>query len=127
MQYLNLDWEHLYDPREEEYLCLSRRTPLVRMPEVAQPIQLLAVPLPLRILGVIANPSDLDALDVEGEQQRLQAARGDLEARGLVKLDWLRGRWDSVQQAMRADSCDILHFIGHGALHERASKGLIVL
>src|SRR5215469_11163800 len=33
-----LPWEYLYDARQSSYLCLSRATPLVRYPEVAQPI-----------------------------------------------------------------------------------------
>jgi tetratricopeptide (TPR) repeat protein len=123
-----LPWEHLYDPREEEYLCLSRKTPLVRTPELAQPLQPLSVALPLRILGMIASPSDQPTLDVEGEQKRLSEALGELQARGLVKLDWLQGRtWEDVQRAMRGEPCDIFHFIGHGALPDSAAKGLIAL
>ena len=33
-----LPWEYLFDPRQEEYLCLSRTTPVVRSPELAQPL-----------------------------------------------------------------------------------------
>src|SRR6185437_10387671 len=86
------------------YVCLSRGTPLVRYPEVALPMQPLRVTPPLRILGMIASPSGLgtETLDVERERERLGEALKDLEADGLVKLEWLEGQtWRHLQRAMR--------------------------
>ncbi|MBV8957155.1 MAG: hypothetical protein JO087_00185, partial [Actinobacteria bacterium] len=60
-----LPWEFLFDTEVDEYLCLSRQTPLVRYLEVSTPCEPLKVSLPLRILGVVASPKDLDALDVD--------------------------------------------------------------
>jgi hypothetical protein len=51
-----LPWEFLYDTRRDDYLSLSN--PLVRYPEVLEPIRPLAVSPPLRILGMVARPSD---------------------------------------------------------------------
>ena len=51
---------------------MSRNTPLVRYLECPQPIQPLAVAPPLRILGMIASPYDLEALEVEREQRRVE-------------------------------------------------------
>ena len=60
-----LPWEFLYDHRRGEYLCLSKNTPTIRYLELPQPIPSLTVTPPLRILGMIASPTDLPRLDVE--------------------------------------------------------------
>jgi tetratricopeptide (TPR) repeat protein len=123
-----LPWEYLYDPRQSEYLCLSRSTPLVRYPEIAQPIQPLTVTPPLRILGMIANPNDLDPLDVAHEQERMQQALATLQEAGLVELTWLKGQtWEDVQEAMWDGPWHIFHFIGHGSFDPRSEEGVLAL
>jgi tetratricopeptide (TPR) repeat protein len=125
-----LPWEYLYDARQGTYLCLSRGTPLVRYPEVAQPIQPLHIVPPLRILAMIASPSSpaTPPLDVEREQERLGAALKDLEATGLVKLEWLEGQtWRHLQRAMRGGPWHIFHFIGHGGFDEQNGEGVLAL
>jgi hypothetical protein len=76
-----LPWEFLYDPRQAEYVCLSRGTPVVRYLELPQPIQPLSVTPPLHILGMVASPRDLPPLDVVREKQRVEEAVKDLRAR----------------------------------------------
>ncbi len=123
-----LPWEYLYDPRQSEYLCLSRSTPLVRYPEIAQPLQPLAVKPPLRILGAIVSPSDLDQLDVTREKDRMRAALRTLEQSGLVELTWLAGQtWEAIQEAMWGGPWHIFHFIGHGAFDTRSDEGVLAL
>jgi tetratricopeptide (TPR) repeat protein len=123
-----LPWEYLYDPRQADYLCLSRHTLLVRYLEVPQPIQPLLIEPPLRILAMIASPSELDPLDVEREQERMRRALQDLEAAGLVKLEWLPGQtWRDMQRAMRGGPWHVFHFIGHGGFDPNADEGVIAL
>jgi hypothetical protein len=123
-----LPWEFLYDPRQAEYVCLSRNTPVVRYLEIPQPIQPLSVTAPLRILGLIASPRDLPALDVESEKQRVERATQDLRTCGLVDLEWLSGQtWRDLQRAMRGGPWHIFHFIGHGGFDPHTDEGLIVL
>jgi hypothetical protein len=43
-----LPWEFLYDPRQNQYVCRSINTPIVRYLELLQPIQPLTVKLPFR-------------------------------------------------------------------------------
>ena len=62
-----LPWEFLYDSDRDEYLCFSRDTPIVRYTDLRQPVRRLTVEPPLRILGMVASPRDLDPLDVEHE------------------------------------------------------------
>jgi len=123
-----LPWEYLYDPRQAEYLCLSRDNPIVRYLELPQPIQPLAVTPPLRILGMIASPRDLPPLDIRHEKQRTETAIQDLQTNGLVNLAWLEGQtWRDLQRAMRGGPWHIFHFIGHGGFDRTADEGVIAL
>lgn len=84
-----LPWEFLFDPGQKDYVGLLM--PLVRYPQVPDPIRPLNVAPPLRILGMVARPGDRDTLDVEGEQRRLHEALADLERGGQVQLEWVGG------------------------------------
>lgn len=123
-----LPWEFLYDPREAEYVCLCRNTPMVRYLELRRPIQPLTVESPLSILGMFASPRDQEPLNVEGEKQRVEVAIKALEADGLVNLIWLPGQtWRDLQRAMRRGKWHIFHFIGHGGFDHSTDEGIIVL
>src|SRR5215217_6459637 len=122
-----LPWEFLYDPDRDEYLCFSRDTPIVRYTDLRQPVGRLTVEPPLRILGMVASPRDLDPLDIEHEKGLMDEAIEDLQADGLVKLTWLEGEtWRDLQRAMRRDGpWHIFHFVGHGDFDLSAQEGLI--
>src|SRR5262249_8942038 len=121
-------WEYLYDGRQGEYLCLSRHTPLVRylnLPQVLQPLQ---VTPPLRILGMVASPGDLEPLNIQHEKELIDEALKDLERAKLVKLKWLRGQtWQDLQQAMWGGPWHIFHFIGHGGFNPATHEGELAL
>jgi len=123
-----LPWEFLHDPRRGEYICLSQQTPLVRYLELPQTIRPLAVTPPLRILAMIASPTDVPPLDVETERQRLDQALAPLQEAGLVELHWLAGQsWRDLQRALRREQWHIFHFTGHGDFDTLREEGLIVL
>jgi hypothetical protein len=121
-----LPWEFLYNPRGDEYLALTM--PLLRYPEVLEPRRPLEVSPPLEILGMVALPSDRDPLDVEEEQQWLQAALVDLERTGQVRLTWIGGQtWRDLQSAMRQGRWHVFHFVGHGGFDRIADEGIVAL
>lgn len=123
-----LPWEFLYDARQGEYVCLSRQTPIVRYLELPQVVQPLQVKPPLRILCMIASPSDQAALDIQREQGRVGEALKGLVADGLVKLTWLDGQtWRDLQRAMRGGPWHVFHFIGHGGVDPTTGEGLLAL
>jgi len=124
-----LPWEFMYDPRQGgHHLCLSRYTLLVRYLEVPQPVSPLNVTTPLRILGMAVSPSDLDQLDLAREQQRMEKAVQELEAKGLVRLTWLAGQtWRDLHQAMQEGPWHVFHFIGHGWFDRKDEEGFVVL
>jgi CHAT domain/WD domain, G-beta repeat len=121
-----LPWEFLYDPTRDDYLALS--TPLVRYVEVFEPVRVLSVEPPLRILAMIARPEGLDVLDVEHEQRRLTEALSVLEGSGRVQLSWVGGQtWWDLQAALDQDSWHIFHFIGHGGFDHQTGEGVLAL
>jgi pSer/pThr/pTyr-binding forkhead associated (FHA) protein len=123
-----LPWEYLYDQTEGEYVCLSSKTPLVRYLELPHAAPPLKIEPPLRILGMIANPSDQDQLNVERERERMRQALSRLEGKGLVKLTWLEGQtWQDVHRAMQRGPWHVFHFIGHGGFNPRTDEGVLAL
>jgi hypothetical protein len=121
-----LPWEFLYDTRRDDYLSLSN--PLVRYPEVLEPIRPLAVSPPLRILGMVARPSDRSELDVELEKQWLLQAVSDLTDDGRVEVTWVPGQtWRELRRAINQQQWHVFHFIGHGGFDRETGEGFIAL
>lgn len=121
-----LPWEFLYNAALGEFLVLSKQSPLIRYLELPQSLRPQVVPPPLRILGMIASPKNLDTLDVDVEKQRLEDAVADLQAKGLVELVWLKGQSRrSLQRAMRRGPWHIFHFIGHGGFSREQDEGIV--
>lgn len=105
-----------------------RDTPIIRYLELSNTIQPLDVDPPLHILGMIANPTDFEALDHEREKLRVDNALKDLITVGLVTLEWLQGEsWRDLQRVMRGGPWNVFHFIGHGGFDRNTDEGLIVL
>ena len=118
-----LPWEFLYDHGRDDYLCLS--TPLVRYLEVSEPLRPLAVTSPLRILGMVARPAELD---VDHEKRRVQVALAGLEGAGGVQLSWVAGQtWHDLQGALDQGGWHIFHFIGHSRFDAERGEGVLVL
>lgn len=125
---LSVPWELLYDPGQGEFLCLLPFTQVLRFTEVAQPIQPMAVPLPLRILGMTASPRGLPELKVAEEQARLTQVLAPLQTRGLVELDWVPGQtWRELQAAMQRGPWHIFHYIGHADFVPSLGEGALAL
>jgi WD40 repeat protein len=123
----DLPWEYLYDPHQGQFLSLSTETPIVRYLEMPQLIPVLAAHPPLKILVMIANPSDYPPLDVKAEWKALCAALRSLERRGLVTVERLEhATLTDLRRQLRRDEYNILHFIGHGKFDEHAQDGLLV-
>ncbi|SRR5216683_1029487 len=109
-----LPWEYLYDSRQAKYICLSDNTSVIRL-EQPQNIQLPTVTPPLRILAMIASPSDRDPLNIEYEKSLLQESIKGLEMDGLVEVAWITGQTQQyLEEAMRKNTWHIFHFIGYG-------------
>jgi len=120
-----IPWE--YCEGDRTYLALDETTPVVRYIATDRPPAPIAVPETVRILLVIASPSDLAPLDVKAEEERIQQALAPLKATGLVDVK-------VVFQTTRRKLFDnfnsfdphILHFIGHGELNNKGEGALIL-
>ena len=100
----------------------------MRYLKLPQSIRPLAATMPLRILGMVANPRDLTQLDIQREKQRIEDATRDLAARGMITLTWLEGQtFRDLQRAIRHGPWHIFHFAGHGGFDNNADEGLVAL
>lgn len=125
-----LPWEFLFDADEGDYVSLNQDTPLTRYLELDRPQVALTIPPPIRILGMVASPHDLPALDVTQEQQRMAASIDHLVESRTVELTWLDGQTlQDLDAALRDSNREwhIFHFIGHGGFDRVRGEGLIAL
>jgi hypothetical protein len=121
-----LPWEFMYDTRRDDYLSLSM--PMVRYPEILEPVRPLRVTGPLHILGMVARPTGYDVLDVEGEKAHLRRALDPLIRDGGVHLGWAPGEtWRDLLHALSTSSWHVVHFIGHGGFDPVAGEGVFYL
>ena len=110
-----LPWEFLFAPDLSRFLALSDLTPIVRYIELDRPIQPLRAHLPLTVLAIVSNPSDVLRLAVEHEWENLQDALGSLIQRGVIGLERLEAATlPALQDRLRQGPVDLLHFVGHG-------------
>lgn len=125
---LSLPWEYLYHSRRNLFLSQSTTSSLIHFFELPTPAPSLTVTLPLRMLVVIATPTDLLPLDVEREWTNLQRALGDLIQGGMLIVDRLPlATKAALQSALRRQAYHMLHFIGHGDFDEAAECGTLFL
>ena len=125
----NLPWEFMYSREVRDYLALCRTIPPMRYTELPQPVVPLEITPPLRILVVIASPSDYDLLNVERERERITSALGEMQERGIIKVEFVEGKSTlaALQRRLRRADYHVLHFIGHGDYDEQAEEGLLLM
>jgi hypothetical protein len=123
-----LPWEFLYDQTRNLFLALTKRMSLVRFLEVPDPPRPLLVSRPLRVLVMIASPSDYPQLDVEQEWTKLCDALRPLEKAGHVQLERLEAATlAALLQQLRRGEWHVFHFIGHGGFDQDTQDGVLLL
>jgi formylglycine-generating enzyme required for sulfatase activity/Tfp pilus assembly protein PilF len=129
---IELPWEYLYDTTYQRFLAHSTGTPIVRYVELPQTLKPLAVTPPLKVLVMIATPSDYEPLDVEAEWQKIKTAVQTLEQNGLLQLTRLPvaqgegATLAALQKQLRREHYHILHFIGHGGFDAQTQDGVLL-
>lgn len=123
----DLPWEFLV--LNERFMALNPRSPVVRYIEGAASCSLVKVDFPLRVLVVIAKPSDEVPLDTDAEKESITAALKPLTDQGVVHLTFIEGNntWKKLMRALLPNSTHILHFIGHGAFDEKNEEGVLIM
>ena len=124
-----LPWELLYPDADTGFLCLSRRTPVVRYLAVADSAAHGPLPTTFRILVASAEPRGTTPLEL-GKEARLLAAM----CRGSgIELDYLphataRGLEDRLRERSDEGSpYHAIHFMGHGGLDGSPGEGSLLL
>lgn len=124
--FLRLPWELLSDSSADmgDLPALDPRRPIVRMIDSIEQT-LPPTPGPLRrVLLALANPCDLEALDLDSECARVTEA---LE-RISIRPEILR---QTTHSSLFEKICDgehqIVHFMGHGTFNETIGEGMLLL
>ena len=119
-----LPWESLYDPEAGVYVC--RKEPLIRQIPTTDVMEPLSLDPPLRVLAMVAAPSDLPAIDAEAERMRLETALGPHIARGRILVEWLDDvTWANVHEKLLSAPWHVLHFVGHGSYDSSSDEGVL--
>jgi CBASS immunity sensor of nucleotide second messenger signals/CHAT domain-containing protein len=115
-----LPWELIRNGERNDFLSRLRHTSLVRFLPVVRP----ALPPftgPLKILVVMAGPSDLPKLDLEMEWKNIwknsEISIGRLDQPSLADL----------RNKLLEETWHVLHFIGHGDFDDESGEGRIFL
>ncbi|GCA74557.1 hypothetical protein MiTe_01382 [Microcystis aeruginosa NIES-2520] len=122
-----LPWEFLYDVGTNTFLGNDIQTALSRYINVPlPPNEIRVASLPLKILLVIASPTDLVILDTGGEEQLICDALSKQIGGGRIKLDVLHeATIRNITQKLQENPYSVIHFIGHGVF--RDDRGFIAL
>jgi hypothetical protein len=121
---LDLPWELLYRQDTEEFLALSRGTPIVRALDVPRPAAVRVYRPPLRILAVLARDPRSSPLSLEEELKRLREA---LEEDPEIRLETLEDPDpQTLRNALDQKDIHILHYMGHGAFEPASGEGALL-
>jgi streptogramin lyase len=121
----NVPWELLCD--STKFISTSAYTPVLRYVDLPSRPPPLSVQAPLRILGMVSSPADMQALDAERERDQLARACSSLTERGLVKIDWVaQATLEGLLEYLNEGDYHIFHFIGHGDFDEQAEDGVLL-
>ena len=126
---LSLPWEFMYDP-ERGFLSTQEFTPIVRFLTSTRSSDTSIIVPPLRILVMIANPSDHEELNTELEWQALNDALANLKRTGDVQLErvpvqTIEGLQEYLQRSRERSTFHVFHFIGHGGVDLADGKGVV--
>lgn len=121
----HIPWELLYRDETDDFLALSRATPLVRSLAVPRPSSPAPIEPPLRVLVVPAQAPGTDQLDLSGELALLLEALGRDPQVEVVVLDSPES--SALRRALGRTSFHVLHYMGHGAFDPRTGEGTLLV
>ncbi len=121
-----LPWEYLHDG--QDFLALHGRFLLSRVPDDLGELSPPSVPLPLRILVVIAAPDDQAALDTEEEIGVIQAALAEPVRANRVQVEYLDdATLPAIGEVLGRFRPHVLHYTGHGVYQAEAERSVLAL
>lgn len=109
-----LPWELMHSPRiPPGFLVLNKRISITRYISLFQPLKKPEFHIPLKILVVVSNPSDLRPLKVQNEIKLLKKSLRMLRWGGDVRLRFCRKATLEFLRKELDRKPDIVHYIGH--------------
>ena len=121
-----LPWEYCFDEESRVFLAQDLTTPVVRYFQRPYTPDSLTASGPLKILMVMADPTNLPRLDMAKEKATLEKALADKLGKGQVILEVLTNTTAyKLQHKVSAMEPHVLHFVGHGEF--RDGEGALVL
>jgi hypothetical protein len=120
-------WEFLYDPRHNRFLAQSRHTPLVRYLDLPDPPRPLIVEGPLRLLVMIASPTDYPELDIEQEWSLLTGTLAQQQEEGQVLVERIAANMSALRGRLRRQEYHVFHFVGHGFYRPDWGDGVLAM
>lgn len=120
-------WEFLYDKSKNRFLALATDSSIVRFLEHPTRLSSLKLAPPLKMLVVIASPTDYPPLDVEQEWSHLKTSLAPLENTGYLTIERLhQPTLAKLRYALQDGHANILHFIGHGTFDHESQDGQLL-
>jgi len=117
-------WEYLFDSERASFLAMSNDTSVVRMISDGSPTRPIEPVEQLRVLVMSASPSDLDALDVDAEVNRIEKRLQTLKDRALVRP--VHGQTiEDLRLALNDFAPHVFHFVGHGTWDAELDDGAL--
>lgn len=117
-----LPWEYAYYAADNEFLALSRATPIVRY--IERDYRPVTLDRPPRVLVALASPDHpkLAALNAQNEADAIRQKLAALS--GVTELELLtETTYDRLQKKLH-EGFDALHFIGHGLIDDNGEGAL---
>ena len=119
----SLPWEFLWRTETQDFLSLSRLSPVVRYLDVPRPASPIQVGATLRVLVVVSSPKGLDSLNLKKEMTQLQEACRRWKG---VEVTFLEDAdVSSLRQKLLEKRFHVLHFMGHGGFDETTGEGVL--
>jgi len=129
-----LPWEYLFSRDFGLFFGYDSRpnTVIVRYLDLPEEIEDLTVKSPLRVLVMVAKPSDAEQLKVDLEWQQLQESLAELQSQNLVELELLpKATLAALYECLTNQPEDrpfhVFHFIGHGLFDPTTAEGKLLL
>jgi hypothetical protein len=118
-------WELLYREATDDFLSLSRRTPVVRALDIARPVPTCLFEPPLRILVVASQGPKESLLDLGEELRQLRVALSRSPGVVLEVLENPGAR--ALREALEGTPFHVLHYMGHGNFDPTTGEGGLLL
>jgi hypothetical protein len=120
----SLPWELIAATPTDLPLVMSKRTVLVRSPDVLKPTDRIPFQPPLRILAVVSNPRGTSPLDLEEERVRITENWGRLPG---VRVDFARPVVSELLEKLASADYHVMHYMGHGDFDVVTGRGALLL